>query len=255
MKRVINQELTRDKIIQLRKIHNYTQKEIAKHLQGSRTYYCSFETGSRKLNEKFLQRLADIYDIDFDEICIYAESDYDKLEKTMNILDSYRPTNYYMVRHGNLKEDIADLIKYFEKSEISQYIFVDPIFNNMGYGVKLINIKKHTAVFDYVDKRKKGACILIYSKTDKQNRRLLSIDDYIALEDHTYNSLMGNLNGLKEEFDKFRSSLPKRVPNDIDEIIANNTEIDNGNNNESKAKQNLIESRKLIEKFCNLKIE
>lgn len=120
MKRVINQELTRDKIIQLRKIHNYTQKEIAKYLQGSRTYYCSFETGSRKLNEKFLQRLADIYDIDFDEICIYAESDYDKLEKTMNILDSYRPTNYYMVRHGNLVEDLIDLIKYFEKSEISQ---------------------------------------------------------------------------------------------------------------------------------------
>lgn len=255
MKRVINQELTRDKIIQLRKIHNYTQKEIAKYLQGSRTYYCSFETGSRKLNEKFLQRLADIYDIDFDEICIYAESDYDKLEKTMNILDSYRPTNYYMVRHGNLVEDLIDLIKYFEKSEISQYIFVDPIFNNMGYGVKLINIKKHTAVLDYIDKSKNGACILIYSKTDKQNRHLLSIADYIALENHTFNSLMGNLNGLKEEFDKFRSSLPKRVPNDIDEIIANNTEIDNGNNNESKAKQNLIESRKLIEKFCNLKIE
>ena len=104
-------------------------------------------------------------------------------------------------------------------------------------------------------KVKKGACILIYSKTDKQNRHLLSIADYIALESHTYNSLMGNLNGLKEEFDKFRSSLPKGIPNDIDEIIANNTEIDNGNNNESKAKQNLIESRKLIEKFCNLKIE
>ena len=255
MKRVINQELTRDKIIQLRKIHNYTQKEIAEYLQGSRTYYNSIEKGRDKINDKIIRRLAELYNIDYDEICIYEESEYDKLESIMNVLNSYKPSNYYMVRHGNLKEDIADLIKYFEKSEISQYIFVDPIFNNMGYGVKLINIKKHTAVLDYVDKSKKGACILIYSKTDKQNRHLLSIADYIALESHTYNSLMGNLNGLKEEFDKFRSSLPKRVPNDIDEIIANNTEIDNGNNNESKAKQNLIESRKLIEKFCNLKIE
>lgn len=256
MKRVINQELTRDKIIQLRKMHNYTQKEIAEYLQGSRTYYNSIEKGRDKINDKIIRRLAELYNIDYDEICIYEESEYDQLESIMNILNSYRPTNYYMVRHGNLKEDIADLIKYFEKSEISQYIFVDPIFNNMGYGVKLINIKKHTAVFDYFDKSKNGACILIYSKTDKQNRHLLSIADYITLENHTYNSLMGNLNGLKEEFDKFRSSLPKRVPNDIDEIIANNTEIDNGINNDMrKVRQNLIETRKLIEKFCNLKIE
>jgi len=255
MKRVINQELTRDKIIQLRKMYNYTQEEIAEYLHGSRTYYNSIEKGRAKINEKIIRRLAELYNIDYDEICIYEESEYDKLESIMNVLNSYRPTNYYMVRHGNLKEDIADLIKYFEKSEISQYIFVDPIFNNMGYGVKLINIKKHTVVSDYFDKSKKGTCMLIYSKTDKQKRCLLSIDDYIALEDRVYNSLMGNLNALKEEFCKFRSSLPKGIPNDIDEIIANNTEIDNGNNNESKAKQNLIESRKLIEKFCNLKIE
>ena len=39
------------------------------------------ETGNRELNEKYLETLAKIFDVDWDEICIYVEYDYEKFEE------------------------------------------------------------------------------------------------------------------------------------------------------------------------------
>ncbi len=237
MKRIIDQQATKERIKQLRIQSGYTQEQIAEFMGGSRSYYCSMETGSRELNEKYLETLAQIYDVKVDEICIYVESEYEKLEKTMNILDSYRPTNYYMVRHGNIAEDIIDLIKYFEEAKISEYNLLDPIFNNLGFEIKLINIKayikKWNTESDIQNTRSirnksqnllkyfnnKEVCILAANRYDPFERYLISIDKFLELEDFIYHSLIGNLEFVFEEYDQLHSSSAEE---DLNDIISDN---------------------------------
>ena len=77
MKRIIDQKATKERIRELRIQRGYTQEEIADIMGGSRSYYNSMETGNRELNEKYLETLAKIFDVDWDEICIYVEYDYE----------------------------------------------------------------------------------------------------------------------------------------------------------------------------------
>lgn len=281
MKKEINQELTRENIKRLRESKGYTQEELAELVHGSRTYYCSFETGSRKINETFLQRLADIYDIDYDEVCIYVESDYDKLEKTMNILDSYRPTNYYIVRHGNLLEDLNDLIKYFEKSQISEYNLLDSMLNNLGYDVKLINIQnyidkwnseskiihsknvrqKSKKLLSYFGDSNTKTCILLAHREEKYLRYLISIDKYLELENYIYLSLVGNLEHVFEKFNKLSKSYPKTISDDLNSIIAENTKKEDHDNEidsligYSQAKLHLLKINEYIGKILDMEDE
>ena len=224
MKRRINQKATKERIRELRIQRGYTQEEIAEIMGGSRSYYNSMETGNRELNEKYLEKLAEVFEVNKDEICIYVEYDYEKFEEIMNILDSYRPTNYYMVRYGNLAEDIIDLIKYFEDSKISEYNLLDPIFNNLGFDIKLINIQtyiqKWNAESDIKNARKirkksesllkyfneKEICILAVNRNNQSERYLISIDKFLELEDFIYHSLIGNLEFVFEEYDRLHSS-------------------------------------------------
>jgi transcriptional regulator with XRE-family HTH domain len=281
MKKVINQKLTQERIIQLRKRNGYTQDEIAEFLHGSRSYYCSLETGRTKLNEKVLERLSQIYNIEFDEICIYEESEYDILEKTMNILDSYRPTNYYMVRHGNLVEDLIDLIKYFEKANISEYKLLDPILNNLGFDVKLINIqdyiekwkseediknprdviKKAKKLISYFDDNHIGSCILLAHREEKYLRYLISIDKYLELENYIYLSLVGNLEQIFENFNKLSKSYPKTISEELNSIIAENMQEEDHDNEidkllgYSQAKLHLLKINEYIGKILDMEDE
>ncbi len=262
MKREINQQVTREKIIQLRKTHGYSQDDVAQLIEGSRTYYCSMENGNRELNELFLQRLADIYDIEFEEICVFVESEYDKLEKTMSILDSYRPTNYYMVRHGNLAEDIIDLIKYFEESKISEYKLLDPMLNNLGFEVKLINIHDYIEKWNIesennnsriiINKSRKlleyfksnnnyEACVLISNRHEPSQRFLINIDKYLELENFIYLSLVGNLENVFEEYNQFYKSFSPHALSGLDDIINAGT---NYNNSMDDSVPNYIETEK-----------
>ena len=242
MKKLIDQKATKERLKQLRIQSGYTQDEIAKMMGGSRSYYCSMESGDRDLNEKYLETLAKIYNVKMDEICIYVESEYDRLEKTMNILDSYRPANYYMVRHGNLEEDIIDLIKYFDDSRISEYDLLDPIFNNLGYDIKLINIKEYIkkwlsganimnirgvkkrskALLDYFGN--KEVCILVAKRSNPSERYLISIDKYMELENYIYRSLLGNLEFL---FDEYYDLYKSTAEEDLDDIINENMREEN----------------------------
>lgn len=281
MKKEINQKLSRENIKKLRLNRGYTQKELSVLMGGSRTYYCSFETGSRELNETFLQRLADIYDIDYDEVCIYAESDYDKLEKTMNILDSYRPTNYYMVRHGNLVEDLNDLIKYFEKSQISEYNLLDSMLNNLGYDVKLINIQNYIdkwnseskilhsknvrqnskKLLSYFGNSDTKTCILLAHREERYLRYLISIDKYLEIENYIYLSLVGNLEQILENFNKLYKSYPKTISEELNSIITENMQEEDHDNEIDKllrfsqAKLHLLKINEYIGKILDMEDE
>ena len=243
MLREINQKATREKMRQLRLEKGFTQDEIAELIEGSRTTYCSMEKGTKELNEKYLMRLAQAYNIEFEELCIYAESEYDKLERTMNILDSYRPTNYYMIRHGNLAEDLADLIKYFEKGKITEYNLIDPMLSGLGFEIKLININAYLekwrselelnnsrtvinnakiALSFFGDENDKEVCVLLYHRNERYLRCLLNIDKYIELEKFLFLSLDSNLENLFREYNEMHRSLSKDGAKDLDSIISNN---------------------------------
>ena len=283
MKRKIDQELTRERIVYLRRKNGYEQEDVAQLLEGSRPYYNSIEKGRVIINEKIIRRLAKFYNIDYDEICIYEESEYDKLENTMNILDSYRPTNYYMVRHGNLEEDIADLIKYFEKSNITEYNLLDPMLNNIGYDVKLINIKKYIenwkhevnnsiSIVDIIKSKKflsylgndcHDACILLAYRGNQYSRYLISIDRYLELENKLHGFLIFNLEDILDEYIQFKKSIPKppNTTDEIDNIIAENTKKEDHDNEidsligYSQAKLHLLKINEYIGKFLDMEDE
>ena len=76
MKRVIDQVLTRKNLVQLRESRGFTQKNVAILLKGSRTYYNQMENGYRPLTPKKLKRLAKIYNLDLDQICVYEDNEF-----------------------------------------------------------------------------------------------------------------------------------------------------------------------------------
>lgn len=73
----INQELTRQNIVELRKKHGYTQAKIAELMGGSRTIYNGIENGKVKITEYYVQTLADAYGVTFESIAVFA-SGYDE---------------------------------------------------------------------------------------------------------------------------------------------------------------------------------
>lgn len=73
----INQERTRQNIIELRKKHGFTQAKVADLIGGSRTTYNGIENGKVKITEYYVQVLADTYGVPFDRIAVFA-SGYDE---------------------------------------------------------------------------------------------------------------------------------------------------------------------------------
>ena len=73
----INQELTRQNIVKLRKEHGYTQAKVAELMGGSRTIYNGIENGKVKITEYYVQTLADTYGVSFESIAVFA-SGYDE---------------------------------------------------------------------------------------------------------------------------------------------------------------------------------
>lgn len=51
------------RLLQLRKIHGYTQQEVAKKLQISQNAYSELESGKRKMDIDRLRQLAGLYDV------------------------------------------------------------------------------------------------------------------------------------------------------------------------------------------------
>lgn len=220
MRKIIDQKATKKRIKELRVQNGYTQEQLAKKMAGSRSYYNSMETGERELTEKYIKSLSMIYDIDIEEIVIYEQSEYSKIEEIMNSINSYRPTNYYFVRNGNLLDDLKDLVKYMDSEKITEYNLLDPILTHLGYDVRLINIKKYSdkwkkdkssfvntktkrnanELFNYFGNQK--VAILIKNTDKKFDKIIVSVDTYINFEKFIYNSVLGNLENMKEEFYK-----------------------------------------------------
>lgn len=215
---IINQAATKKRIKELRLKNGYTQEQIAKMMNGSRSYYNSMETGDRVLTERYLNTLSAVYYIDVEEIVIYEQSEYNKLEETMNSINSYRPANYYFLRNGNLADDLKDLVKYMGSEKITEYNLLDPILTHLGYEVKLIDIQKYIQrwttekensknckirqnaieLLDYFENQ--NVAVLIENKNNSKDKILISIDKYNTLENHLHNSIIGNLNNLEQKY-------------------------------------------------------
>lgn len=218
MTKIIDQKATKKRIKELRIQNGYTQEQLAKMMAGSRSYYNSMETGDRELTDKYLKSLSIIYDIDVEEIVIYEQSEYSKLEEMMNSINSYRPANYYFLRNGNLADDLKDLVKYMDSEKITEYNLLDPILTHLGYEVRLINIKKFNDRWKkdkstFINtKTKRNAielsnyfgnhdvAVLIKNQKEKFDKTIISIDTYMNFEKFMCNSALGNLEKMNETF-------------------------------------------------------
>ena len=171
-----------------------------------------------------------------------------------------------MLRHGNLAEDLADLIKYFKDSNITKYNLLDPIFNSLGYDVKLINIQAYTEKLnsessisnpriiwtkakrlrEYFGKENTKTCILLANRYEEFDYMLLSVERFIKFEDYIYNSVVGNLEIIAEEY----YGIYKIDRKNIDSIISENIDKDDTATSmvrSSAAKEHLLKIEEYIE--------
>lgn len=217
MNKVIDQKATKKRIKELRIQNGYTQEQLAKMMSGSRSYYNSMETGDRELTDKYLKSLSIIYDIDVEEIVIYKKLEYENITEIMSFINSFRPTNYYFLRNGNLIEDLKDLDKHLRNQTTTEYKVVDLLLNHLSYEVSFIDIKKHTELWceeknlssikikqltlsleNYFGNY--NIAVLIKNKNDIEDTLLLSVDKYADFEKFLHYSLLGNLNSFKKSY-------------------------------------------------------
>ncbi|MBQ8965440.1 helix-turn-helix transcriptional regulator [Ruminococcus sp.] len=131
----INQELTRQNIVKLRKEHGYTQAKVAELMGGSRTIYNGIENGKVKITEYYVQTLADVYGVGFESIAVFAsgydEGFYQGMQTKLKLDDSQFDSDSMKVYH--MGKELLTGKKY--KSTLY------PALKAMGYRIEVVDIK------------------------------------------------------------------------------------------------------------------
>lgn len=102
------------KILELRKINNYTQQYVADYLEVDKSTYAHYEAGRRTPNVSKLRKLAELYDLE-DELLgstfpIEASTEYPKemLDNLQKVIDECKPYS------GNYESDKIEFEKLRE---------------------------------------------------------------------------------------------------------------------------------------------
>ena len=132
----INQELTRQNIIELRKNHGYTQVKVAELMGGSRTIYNGIENGKVKITEYYVQTLADVYGVAFESIVVFAsgydEGFYQGLQTRQKLDESQFDSESMKVYH--MGKELLTGKKY--KSTLY------PSLKAMGYAIEVVDMNE-----------------------------------------------------------------------------------------------------------------
>lgn len=132
----INQELTRQNIIELRKKHGYTQVKVAELMGGSRTIYNGIENGKVKITEYYVQTLADVYSVPFESIAVFAsgydEGFYQGMQTRLKLDESQFDTESMKVYH--MGKELLTGKKY--KSTLY------PSLKAMGYTIEVVDMNE-----------------------------------------------------------------------------------------------------------------
>lgn len=130
----INQELTRQNIVELRKKHGYTQAKVAELMGGSRTIYNGIENGKVKITEYYVQTLANVYGVAFESIAVFAsgydEGFYQGLQTRQKLDESQFDSESMKVYH--MGKELLTGKKY--KSTLY------PSLKAMGYTIEVVDM-------------------------------------------------------------------------------------------------------------------
>ncbi len=131
----INQELTRQNIVKLRKEHGYTQAKVAELMGGSRTIYNGIENGKVKITEYYVQTLADVYGVSFESIAVFAsgydEGFYQGMQARQKLDDNQFDSDSMKVYH--MGKELLTGKKYTST--------LYPALKSIGYNIEVVDIK------------------------------------------------------------------------------------------------------------------
>lgn len=131
----INQERTRQNIIELRKKHGFTQAKVADLIGGSRTTYNGIENGKVKITEYYVQILADTFGVPFESIAVFAsgydEGFYEGMKTRSKRDESQFDTESMKVYH--VGKELLTGKKYIST--------LYPSLKALGYTIEVVDIK------------------------------------------------------------------------------------------------------------------
>lgn len=131
----INQELTRQNIVKLRKEHGYTQAKVAELMGGSRTIYNGIKNGKVKITEYYVQTLADVYGVSFESIAVFAsgydEGFYQGMQTRQKLDDSQFDSDSMKVYH--MGKELLTGKKYTSTLYLA--------LKSIGYNIEVVDIK------------------------------------------------------------------------------------------------------------------
>jgi len=197
----INQELTRQNIIELRKKHGYTQVKVAELMGGSRSIYNGIENGKVKITEYYVQTLANVYGVSFESIAVFAsgydEGFYQGMKVKAAMKDSQFDTQSMKVYH--MGKELLTGKKYTST--------LYPSLKEMGYVIEVVDMEELDPVQippDVRDNAHDGKVFVIM----KGNRTIgyIAPSDYYAFERFMNTAVNGFLNEVHENYKKYEKN-------------------------------------------------
>ena len=198
----INQELTRQNIIELRKKHGYTQVKVAELMGGSRSMYNGIENGKVKITEYYVQTLADVYGVSFESIAVFAsgydEGFYQGMKVKAAMKDSQFDTQSMKVYH--MGKELLTGKKYTST--------LYPSLKEMGYVIEVVDMEELDPIQIPPDVRENahdGKIFVIM----KGNRTIgyVAPSDYYAFERFLNTAVKGFLDEVHENFKKYEKNV------------------------------------------------
>ena len=197
----INQELTRQNIIELRKKHGYTQVKVAELMGGSRSMYNGIENGKVKITEYYVQTLADVYGVSFESIAVFAsgydEGFYQGMKVKAAMKDSQFDTQSMKVYH--MGKELLTGKKYTST--------LYPSLKEMGYTIEVVDMEELDPVQIPPDVRENALDGKIFVIM-KGNRTIgyAAPNDYYAFERFLNTAVKGFLDEMHENFKKYEKN-------------------------------------------------
>lgn len=151
------------KILELRKINNYTQQYVADYLEVDKSTYAHYEAGRRTPNISKLRKLAELYDLE-DELLgstfpIEASTEYPKemLDNLQKVIDECKPysSNYESdkIEFEKLRETLKPILQIRDEALDFPDININILLPNITVKRVYLNMRAEALIKKCLDKQ------------------------------------------------------------------------------------------------------
>ena len=190
----LNQEITRNNIINMRKSHKYSQRQLAELVGVSRTTYNGIENGKVKITIFYVELLAKFYNVPIEKIAVisgsYDEGFYHGMQAQKKIDDSEFDSQNMKI-YQTEKELLSG-----EKTESTLY----HALKSMGYTLDIIDLNECDPAIipsDILKSCDSGKIFVL--KKEKNFVAYWSPDDFCKFEHFIMTSINGYLSELAQK--------------------------------------------------------